>query len=403
LGSACGGSAPPPLPTFSASATLHPLRLAEMQGEVAQPYFHDVTLRHDAATGRIEWRVVYNQFVYVSAKYADLFSRQVCEAGKCHVESKNGTGCYEGTLSNLGALMELWWVALPRSGVKTGRGAWFVADPAVGNMTLHLSDDGVPRAMLVEPTIAYVGRSNVFSYSWNVTFGDVRVGSASDAARIEGISCPQSERKACPRGPVQRMQVLRASNGEPWGRFDDRDLFNWLGQAVTLGAPGHFAFMNTKFLEVGDVEVNTTYGPWRDCNWDPVHKVEKCTEVPKDFEHLVSRSSAEQLTGPANAPGQCGPHDLVGSWFVLPHQGECGEGQTVGDGGCTWKLRKFKVVEMDCLRGDAFSQAWRADWQRPPFAAATRVLKEAVRACPDVGHQPPPKAEVKVLLRSFYR
>merc|ERR1719173_154658 len=178
--------------------------------------------------------------------------------------------------------------------------------------------------MLVELSIQNVGRSNVYSYSWNITFENVRVGNASDADGIEGISCPQVKQHACPRGPVERMQLLRASDGEPWSHFEDRDLFNWLGQGVTLGAPGHWSFMNMKFLEVGGVEVNTTYGPWRDCTWDPMNRVEKCSELPQDLVRLVSRSSAEQLTGPTNAPGQCGPDETVGSWFVLPHQGECG-------------------------------------------------------------------------------
>jgi len=275
-----------------------------------------------------------------------------------------------------------------------------VSDPAIGNMTVHFADDGVPRAMLVEPSITNVGRSNVWAYSWNITFQDIRMGKASGAAHIEGISCPQTEQHACPRGPVERMQLLRASNGEPWGHFDNRDMMNWLGQGVTLGAPGHWSFMNKRFLEVGDFDINTTYAPWRDCNWDPVSHVEKCSVVPKDLDRLVSRSSSEQLTGPTNAPGQCGPDDVVGSWFVLPSSGQCAAGEQVGDGGCTWKSRGFKVVELqsECVQSysDAFLQAWHADWQRPPFRATTRILKEAVRKCPNVGYQPSLRA------RAFY-
>merc|ERR1712190_574009 len=119
---------------------------------------------------------------------------------------------------------------------------------------------------------------------------------------------------------------------------------------VTLGAPGHWSFIGKKFLEVADVEANTTWGPWRDCNWDPVQNVERCSATTPELARLVARSSAEQLTGPTNAPGQCGPNDKVGSWLVFPHEGECSENEAIGNNGCTWKLRGVKVIAMECLR-----------------------------------------------------
>merc|ERR1712203_1242607 len=219
----------------------------------------------------------------------------------------------------------------------------------------------------------------------NMTFHDIRIGSSSGASDIEAISCPPVSPRACAQGPVATFQVLRASNGEPWGHIDDRDTFDWAGLGVTLGAPGHWSFMNKKYLEIADVEANTTYGPWRDCNWDPVHKVEKCSATTPDLARLVARSSAEQLTGPTNAPGQCGSNDEVGSWLVFPHEGECRDSEDVGQSGCTWKLRGVKVIAMDCIyaKKDAFIKRWEQDWQKAPFPGVIRFVKAAVEACPD--------------------
>merc|ERR1712137_745337 len=47
--------------------------------------------------------------------------------------------------------------------------------------------------------------------------------------------------------------------------------------------------------------------------------------------------------------GQCEANDLVGSWLVFTHEGKCGEKDSIGDNGCTWKAK-----------GQRRSSAWSA-------------------------------------------
>merc|ERR1712194_568463 len=72
--------------------------------------------------------------------------------------------------------------------------------------------------------------------------------------------------------------------------------------------------------------------------------------------------------------GQCGENAIVGSWLVFPHQGQCEDGQAVGDDGCTWKVTGFKVVEIQpCFNSTAAVlaaafEAYQLDWQNAPFS-----------------------------------
>merc|ERR1712194_894164 len=70
--------------------------------------------------------------------------------------------------------------------------------------------------------------------------------------------------------------------------------------------------------------------------------------------------------------GQCGENAIVGSWLVFPHQGQCEDGQAVGDDGCTWKVTGFKVVEIQpCFNSTAAVLA--AAFEAYQFARTSRV------------------------------
>merc|ERR1719268_372521 len=176
-------------------------------------------------------------------------------------------------------------------------------------------------------------------------FEDVSAGRQSSAQVVLPISCAPVPDKVCSSNGVETVQLLRASDGEPWGHLEDRGLFDWKGQGVTLGAPGHTSASVRKYLEIADVDLDTAYGPWRECYWDAEAKKERCTHAEPELVRSVGRSSAQHLTGESSATGQCEDNNVVGSWFMLPHEGECGKEDAVGDNGCTWKLKSFKVVE----------------------------------------------------------
>merc|ERR1712194_285086 len=98
----------------------------------------------------------------------------------------------------------------------------------------------------------------------------------------------------------------------------------------------------------------------------------------------------DQRGGFARATGQCGKNAIVGSWLVFPHQGQCEDGQAVGDDGCTWKVTGFKVVEIQpCFNSTAAVlaaafEAYQLDWQNAPFPHVMDYLKDRVAVCPDI-------------------
>jgi hypothetical protein len=180
------------------------------------------------------------------------------------------------------------------------------------------------------------------------------------------------------------LQVLRFSNGEPWGDISDRDTFDWDGYGVMSQEFGSW----NQYLLFYELEVNSSYGPWRECDYN--HETHKniCDELPAYVAGLVSRMSVEALTGVLGDRGQCEANDVVGSWFVFPHQGKCDEGQTVGDQGCSWKLISWKVFDMKTLR-DTFVAKFGEEKkllgsEEPPFRGVQDMLRTAMAETPVV-------------------
>merc|ERR1712039_399467 len=172
------------------------------------------------------------------------------------------------------------------------------------------------------------------------------------------------------------VQVLRGINDpEPMGVLENRDTFDWTGLGVTLGTPTNIRFSGKKYLELYDVDVINSFGFWRDCNYKPSLKRNVCRDSPTRTPKLITRCSAEHLTGkPHNgsAGGQgCDANALVGSWFSFPSEGKCMDGEALGVEGCTWKLKTAKVVFMDCMRlfnSSGWNRAWELDIQKAPFS-----------------------------------
>merc|ERR1712203_717566 len=100
-----------------------------------------------------------------------------------------------------------------------------------------------------------------------------------------------------------------------------------------------------------NVHVVNSLGFWRDCNYKPSLKRNVCRDSPTRTPKLITRSSAEQLTGKSHYGFEgCDANALVGSWLSFPSEGKCMDGEALGVEGCTWKLKSAKVVLMDCMR-----------------------------------------------------
>jgi hypothetical protein len=262
---------------------------------------------------------------------------------------------------------------------------WLVRNASLGNMSICVGADGVPRSLVVESAISLVGITNVPVCSHNLTFFDIRSGTASEASGLQPIVCPSREAKACEGDGISSLQVLRFSNGEPWGHISDRDTFDWNAVALMSQefAPGH------KYLLFYELEVNSSYGPWRECDYNPKTHKTTCSELPAGVARLVSRVSAEGYTGKPGVlgdNGQCEPNDIVGSWLLFPHQGKCGEGQTIGDQGCTWKLTRWKVLSVEALFSTfnaKFGDIKRLlSSEKPPFRGLQHMVKASMAETP---------------------
>jgi len=393
----------PPLPSFSATVTEHPQAFVQFSGAQVSSRYHNLTFAYDADRQVSEFTFLQTGFWFLGPEYAMTPNQEFWTPDGGSLVANNGAICIpvSGRADmRTSALRYLWEELLKGNGSFVGDAQvggqpcdqWRVSDARWGNMSMCVGADGVPREVVVEASAEVFGISNVCVCSHNVTFHNIRLGEASGASAVQPAVCPQQVHKACEGTGTAALQALRFSNGEPWGHIEDRDLFDWTAFPITAS---EFAGSH-KYLELFDVDANSSYGPWRECDYVKKTHEDHCSELEADVASLVSRVSAEMLMGSAEDPlGQCGANEVSGSWLVFPHQGECGEGQAIGDQGCTWKVKDWKVVTVESVFAllksefslDLTNKTAVRDVlteESPPFPGFLRMVKAAVMMSPAV-------------------
>jgi len=76
--------------------------------------------------------------------------------------------------------------------------------------------------------------------------------------------------------------------------------------------------------------------------------------------------------------GQCNnSNDGIGNWYSLDALGQCGEGESVGEDNCSWKLVGInKTITAACLQSLGFWEACAAD-EKLPFPTAVKIFQNA--------------------------
>jgi len=246
----------------------------------------------------------------------------------------------------------------------------------------------------VEPAGDAVGWANIAEWAHNMTFHNIKIGPVGSIKKLpvwyDNLNF--SDWKPCSvPGLGTTTQVLRALNDpEPLGVLVARDTFDLTGAGVTLGTPANVKFAGYKYLQMFDVELTNQMGFWRDCNYKRSSQRNVCGPSLTQTPTLVTRSSAEQLTGLPHgeyAMGICDANAVVGSWFTFPEEGMCGDKEALGTNGCTWKLKRTKAVLMECMlsfNSSGWERAWDQDIQKAPFPNVQAHIKAALSACPEV-------------------
>lgn len=395
----------PKMPAFFALITEHTQTFAQFPGEAASdPHYSGGTMWYDpagAGLGSVMVELHFHTYSWVSPKFADLWTKQVCIEEECTYLDRNGTSSGHSVNSYLGAWFQLLYQQMPLTGRQEGASEvggqacdlWTVQNSSVGNLSVCLGPDFVPRSLVVEPAGDTSGWSNVKEWGHNLTFHDIQLGKIGvlEQLKVEAdtVSPTQLPTPCASPGGIKSMQVLRASSPpEKLGYLEDRDTFDWVGQGVTLGSPRRIKFAFKKYLQVFDVDFNGYFSIWRDCNYHKDLKKYVCPRGKKSNmpDTAVTRSSAEQLSGKVNM-GMCEENIDVGSWLTFPHEGKCGDHAMVGDDGCTWKQKASKVIFMECMalfNSSGWRRTWDLDYERAPFPHVLAHVKAAVESCPDV-------------------
>ena len=180
---------------------------------------------------------------------------------------------------------------------------------------------------------------------------------------------------ACAKPPSPApVATTRMYIFHPRAQFNitQQDLGSPTGDALFLCIEGHTGGGHDyEWISTYDVLHVQQYGEYQNCNgYDPP----KCLGS-EDF--LVGHEAAMGL-GPG-AAGQCTDNPQVGEWYSLPAGGKCSDGQSPGDGSCTWRASRVKTIDSACLFDPAlgYFAACKAGEERAPFTAATTVFEKA--------------------------
>lgn len=366
-------------------------------------------MQFDASTSSLWVGYSSAMFDYMGPPYEHLRTLSSCEATSCFQSRYNGSMCVPGFDAHFDT-----WSSLR---VQFYTEAQFIEEDVVNGTPCNLfrvnvtrgilqqcvDEDGVPHSIGFLAAADAVGISNVPAYSQNLTLYDIVVTTGTSDEAIDPVVCPSSAPRVCEGSGVVATRAYRSSNFNDEGDLKNMDTSAESGIPVTLGPLSSENFVSRKFYEAYDVEVNTSWGPFRDCNYlDGAHR---CTPPSgPQFEKAVGRSSAEVLEGPNGEIGQCAENLDAGSWFAFPAEGKCKDSQSVGDDGCTWKVTNFKAIETLCMMsfnstGDGslttpplpldspdsgYAKAWAIDYGHPPFPNVRRHVLAALEACPSV-------------------
>lgn len=405
---------PPNLQTFSGTLSLHPF-----DGQQSQ--FRSASFKFNKPSNQTMLTAIRRNFDFVGPTFEHLGSVTVCDGSRCSLSYNNGTGCAHGVLPNFETLFKLWH-QMQEVGISKGVSEvagrncerWLVNDTKDGMLEMCIDDRDIPLSAQFKPT-ASVGQSNVGAYSQNLTFENVSIGIADIGS--ESMVCTVVAPKLCNSAGKVALLVYRATNYLDQGELANLDTSDLLGAGVTLGSPVSPSFIGKKYYEFYEVDADSAFGPLRDCNYKNGHNVCSRPQRP-GFAKSVSRSSSEQLSGSPGSWGQCDSNELVGSWYTFPEEGRCGINESIGDNGCTWKVRQHKAISMLCmmfwnstsmtfdltggstpflntrvpfagklevpLNASGWFRAWQEDYQKAPFPNLMDHIDAAFNACPDI-------------------
>merc|ERR1711871_837413 len=126
------------------------------------------------------WELRYDRFNWVTPAMGNLVLKQMVIGEEAFQSDRNGTGCGPGVTSYLGTLLFLWaqLYQLPEAGTLEGASnvfdvecdVWSVRNASIGNFSICIDRENVPRSVVVEPAGDSVGWSNAAEYSHNITF-----------------------------------------------------------------------------------------------------------------------------------------------------------------------------------------------------------------------------------------
>eukprot|EP00931_Biecheleriopsis_adriatica_P061175 TRINITY_DN3677_c0_g1_i4.p1 TRINITY_DN3677_c0_g1~~TRINITY_DN3677_c0_g1_i4.p1 ORF type:complete len:416 (+),score=60.07 TRINITY_DN3677_c0_g1_i4:58-1248(+) len=258
-----------------------------------------------------------------------------------------------------------------------GSQMWTAKLAGIGNITMCIAPDGLPSALTSEPNESWVGPANVKPATYNFSFHDVSLRPEVMAAP----KCPKCEAAApCPGRGVETMTLMRLTwGGEPWEQIWGLDVADLQGEVVFDPE-----FVHT-YLKVFNVTLNSSFGPYRDCNYVKGQNTCSPPRAPS-LAKLVSRMAAEDFSDGGCFPGQCSKNKEVGSWYTFPKEGGCVKGTAIGTDSCTWQLNSVKVVSTDCLKSAKVlaEAAQERKHGHLPWLKLEALVWERIAACPDI-------------------
>lgn len=222
----------------------------------------------------------------------------------------------------------------------------FNSTDGFSHVSVCLAADGIPREMNTTADMISGVSQRAFPGTTRYVFTNVQSG-APDETFVTSKACSSRyPTPPCPGNSVSQLDLYRIHGPEEPVSLANRNVGDALGDMFFMCEKSAASKLMSKSVTHWQVWANASWGQYNYCFFTEGRNV--CLGSST----LVGRQSSWGL-GRGHVQGQCSNNTDVGSWYSFPSDGECGRGQSVGVGGCTWGgATALRTVAARCILED---------------------------------------------------
>jgi len=223
----------------------------------------------------------------------------------------------------------------------------------------------------------------------SIEFSNHTVGPAPESVFAPSDACGHHyPTTPCAAKGKATLDVYRIHDAAEPRELHGRNVGDSLGDMAFVCTQGAAESYGDSLVSYWQMDVDTAFGQYGYCLY-----IEGQNKCYGGTGKQVGRESAMGIDG-GDKLGQCSNNSRVGSWLSIPTEGECKDGQEVGQN-CSWgNAKRIRTVNASCILHDrGLLDMCKKEIGHAPFLKSAEIFAKALASddptkggCPDVGH-----------------